>query len=304
MGAHVHQYPAAVDLREEVAPDPGAKREGPDHEQHKAAYEHHAMAQRHGQHFAIGEAPALEAGLESALQPDQRIARARPLIDAVAIVPAQHVFRHRRHQRAREDERPDHRRHDRLGERHEQEARHAGQEEHRHEHDADAQKRHECRRDDLLGPVEDRGLDVLALLEMPVDVLDGHRRLVDEDAHREREPAQGHEVERLAQHPERGDRAQHRSGIEVATIKVERQLPRNSRIIRPVSAAAIRPSRTTPPIAALHEQRLIADRRELEVARQRRPYLLDLLLDFVDDTKASRLPPDLSMTMSTERSIT
>ena len=41
------------------------------------------------------------------------------------------------------------------------------------------------------------------------------------------------------------------SGIEVAMIRVERKLPRNSRIIRLVSAAAITPSRITPPIAAL-----------------------------------------------------
>ena len=35
------------------------------------------------------------------------------------------------------------------------------------------------------------------------------------------------------------------SGIESVMIRVERQLPRNSRIIAPVSAAAITPSRTT-----------------------------------------------------------
>ena len=40
------------------------------------------------------------------------------------------------------------------------------------------------------------------------------------------------------------------SGIEVAMITVERQLPRNSRIIRLVSAAAMTPSLTTPEIAA------------------------------------------------------
>ena len=40
------------------------------------------------------------------------------------------------------------------------------------------------------------------------------------------------------------------SGIEVVTISVERELPRNSRIIRLVSAAAITPSRTTPLIEA------------------------------------------------------
>ena len=36
------------------------------------------------------------------------------------------------------------------------------------------------------------------------------------------------------------------SGIDVVTIRVERQLPRKSRIIRLVSAAAITPSRITP----------------------------------------------------------
>ncbi len=40
------------------------------------------------------------------------------------------------------------------------------------------------------------------------------------------------------------------SGIEVVTIRVERQLPRKSRIIRLVSAAAIIPSRITPWIDA------------------------------------------------------
>ncbi len=40
------------------------------------------------------------------------------------------------------------------------------------------------------------------------------------------------------------------SGIEVAMMMVERQLPRNSRIIRLVSAAAMMPSRMTPETAA------------------------------------------------------
>ena len=36
------------------------------------------------------------------------------------------------------------------------------------------------------------------------------------------------------------------SGIEISTISVDRQLPRNTRIISPVSPAAIAPSRKTP----------------------------------------------------------
>ena len=41
------------------------------------------------------------------------------------------------------------------------------------------------------------------------------------------------------------------SGIDVAMINVERKLPRNNRIMTLVSAAAMTPSRMTPPMAAL-----------------------------------------------------
>ena len=41
------------------------------------------------------------------------------------------------------------------------------------------------------------------------------------------------------------------SGMDVAMMSVERQLPRKTRIIRLVRAAAMMPSRTTPLIAAL-----------------------------------------------------
>ena len=39
------------------------------------------------------------------------------------------------------------------------------------------------------------------------------------------------------------------SGIEMRTMSVERQLPRNSSIMMPVSPAAMMASRTTPPMA-------------------------------------------------------
>jgi len=52
------------------------------------------------------------------------------------------------------------------------------------------------------------------------------------------------------------------SGIDTVMIRVERQLPRNSRIITPVSAAAIAPSRTTPETALVTNTGLIANRRQ------------------------------------------
>ena len=86
---------------------------------------------------------------------------------------------------------------------------------------------------------------------MPVDVLDRHGRFVDQDTDRQRQPAQGHDVERLAHGHRVDDRAEDGKRNRGRDDSVDRQLPRNSRIIRLVSAAAIAPSRTTPAIAAL-----------------------------------------------------
>ncbi len=124
------------------------------------------------------------------------------------------------------------------------------------------------------GAVENGRLDLLALLQMPVDVLDRHRGVVDQDADREREAAERHDVEGLA------DRRQHRdrspstdSGIDTAMMMVERQLPRNSRIITLVSSAAMTAFVGDALDRAAHEDRLVADQADLERLRQR---ILDL----------------------------
>ena len=47
--------------------------------------------------------------------------------------------------------------------------------------------------------IQNRFLDLLALGNIPVDVLDFHRGVVHQDADRERQSAQGHDVDGLAQ---------------------------------------------------------------------------------------------------------
>ena len=49
------------------------------------------------------------------------------------------------------------------------------------------------------GAVEDRPLERLAHRQVAVDVLDLDRRVVDQDADRQRQPAERHDVQRLAQ---------------------------------------------------------------------------------------------------------
>ncbi len=54
------------------------------------------------------------------------------------------------------------------------------------------------------------------------------------------------------------------NGMEMKMMTVLRQLPRNSRIIRPVRQAAMVASRTTPEIEARTKNRLIPDRLNLQ----------------------------------------
>ena len=140
------------------------------------------------------------------------------------------------------------------------------QEEHRHEHDADAEQRDEGRRHDLRRAIHDRGLDFLALLEMPVDVLDRHGRVVDQDADRERKAAERHDVERFAERREDRDRAKNRKrdrdrdddGRAPASEEhQDHQAGQRRRDDAFMNDAADR---------GADEQRLIADQRDIELA--------------------------------------
>jgi hypothetical protein len=85
-------------------------------------------------------------------------------------------------------------------------------------------------------------LDVLALLEVPVDVLDRHRRVVDQDADGERETAERHDVEvspsalSITIEPSIGQRNRDRDDDRRAPAAQE------DRIITLVSNAAMMPS--------------------------------------------------------------
>ena len=140
---------------------------------------------------------------------------------ALMLVPAHDVHHQRGDQGARKQVRGQHGEDDRLGQGHEQELGHPGQEEHGHEHDADAQGGNEGGHGDLLRAVENRLLQFLALGEVALDVLDLHRGVVHQNADRQRQSAQGHDVDGLAAaRPSRMTETQIDSGIEMAMISV------------------------------------------------------------------------------------
>ena len=201
-------------------------------------------------------ADLLKPMLESELETLQWISRwsrtCRPIGGAVGQMRhPQQVFGQRRDQGAGQQERPDESENDGFRQWPEQIADDAAKLEHRHENDADADQRVEGGNDDLLGPIEDGRFQRLALLQMPVDIFKRNGALIHQDSNRKRQPPSVITLIVSPSHDSAVSENRTASGIEITMMMVERQLPRNSRIISVVNAAAITPSRTTPETAAL-----------------------------------------------------
>ncbi|ARF90813.1 putative autotransporter protein [Burkholderia cenocepacia] len=199
---------AGVDRRKEVLPGERVEARRCDAGEQERGREAAAARDCRRQQRAIAQPHGLEAMLERGLEPRDacECAARRP----AAAFGAHQRHRKRRHQRAREEVRRDHREDHGFGERHEQIARDTREQEHWHEHDADRQRRHEGRHRDFARAGEDRFVERRAELEMMCDVLDRDGRVVDENADREREPAQRHDVDGLPEHGQREQRREHR----------------------------------------------------------------------------------------------
>ena len=208
----VDQDLATVHRGEKIAAQKRQQTERQQHKAHEAAHKQPAVAQRRLKQRNVAGTKPLEAGLKPALKPQQRVARGRQrrriaVHVRVRCVRPQQKLGHGRHQRARQHERKAHRQHHRQRHRHKQVTRHALQEKHRHEHDADAEQGHKRRGHDLACAVHDGRFHILALFQVPVDVFYRHGRVVHQNAHRQRQAAQRHDVERLTQGCEPDQRA-------------------------------------------------------------------------------------------------
>jgi hypothetical protein len=196
-GAQVQLELPGVDAREEILAQAGhradRKREesGCGHGEQEDAGEHQPAVDGEAQEIAITVTRALEAVLEALLEARQ----ARFPLLFVLVFFLQPVFGERGDEGSRQDVGSEHGEHDRFRERNEQVLRDARQLKHRHEHDADRKRGHQGGQRDLLCAFQDRLLDVAALLQMIIDVLDGNGRIIDQDADRQRETAQGHDVD-------------------------------------------------------------------------------------------------------------
>ena len=97
--------------------------------------------------------------------------------------------------------------------------------------------------------------------KIAIDVFDLDGGVVDQDADGERQAAEGHDVDGLAERREQMSEQRIESGMETAMMIVERQLPRKSRIMTPVRQAAMMASRTTPLMAPRTKMRLVGEER-------------------------------------------
>ena len=104
------------------------------------------------------------------------------------VVRPQQIHRQRRYQGSRQDERHNHGKNDGECHGNEQEPGDAWKEEHRHKHDANAQERDKGRTYDLRRAVHNRVPHRLAVFEVPIDVLDRNRGIIDQDTNRQCQP--------------------------------------------------------------------------------------------------------------------
>ena len=152
------------------------------------------------QHTAVPVANLSKPVLETRLEAGQRIAAARLQLHGFAARARSSRYfaivgtsvRDRKYGR-------EHREHDRLGQRNKQIARHAGEKEHRHKHDADATSVETNAGTAICGAPSRMACSSSLPSQIAVDVLNRHRRVIHQDADRQRQSAQRHDVDRLAQ---------------------------------------------------------------------------------------------------------
>ena len=199
----------AIHVRKEILAQPGDQENQRDHAHGKENSQETApVMEAQFQQFTILFPEALERFLKANLHPNQRIAAGFRQMAGFLLVPSEQVLCHRRDQRPRKQVRGQHGKYHRFGHRNKQVSRHAGQKKHWNKHDADGQGRHERRNCDLLRTVENRLLNLLALSDVSIDVLDLHRGVIHQYADRQGQTSQRHDVDGLAQ------RAEHDEGCE------------------------------------------------------------------------------------------
>ena len=198
---------AAVDDRKEVAADQHEQRAAKRQHEHGGNGYDQAARQERVQKLRIGGAHGFEAVLERREQaPEPALRSLRPVPFALE----QQADGDRR-QRPRKGVGRQHREHHRQAERGEEIFCRTVEEHDRNEHAADRQRRNQRRHGDFGGAVQRRPRQRLVLFgEQPVRVLDRDRGVVDQNADGEREPAERHRIDGVAEEIQNDQRGKDR----------------------------------------------------------------------------------------------
>src|SRR6267143_2323733 len=196
LGAHMQTDLAGVDRRKEVLPEDGNESETRHAKDEKAGGEGAPVLQAQAEQVRILVPQRLEAVLETTVYAREK---SGPLLRlgvlALFHFGAQQIHDERGNQRSREEIRSQQSEYDGFGERHEEITGHTRQEKHGHEHDADAEGGDERGNRDLLRSIENALVEIFALAELPLDILDGDGGVIDQNSDRQREAAQRHDVD-------------------------------------------------------------------------------------------------------------
>src|SRR5271156_86119 len=196
-----------IRMWKKIASQPGNQKKAAQAEEKEDRNKDPAMGDQPRQQLMVCASYAFESSFESFLKTREGV----PTILVILVYP-EHIHYQRGNKRAGKQIRSQHGENHGLGERNKQVARHTAQQEQRHKHDADAEGRHQSWNGDLLRSVEDGlfHIGLVALFENAIYVLDLNSRIVDENADRKCQTAQGHDVDRLAQKTQNDHRSENR----------------------------------------------------------------------------------------------
>src|SRR6202035_3098549 len=128
-------------------------------------------------------------------------------------------------------------------------------------------------------------LDILAPLQVPVHVLDRHGGIIDQDADRESESAERHDVDRLAERGQADDRGKDRqrygNGDDDRAAPAAEEQQHHER----GQGSRYHPFTHDSRDGAANEYRLIADRVDFEGGGKRVSDMRQTLLDAADDVE-------------------
>src|SRR5712692_1332383 len=282
--AHVHAKLSGVDLRKEIAAENSDEQNRQNAKCQEACGEEHWRMQGDTQ----GSPVAFPEFFKTPLKP-LLIAAEKPhlfsdvLLAVIFVFRAEQIHGQGRHDGARPHVGSQHGEAHGFSQRHEQELSHAGKKKHGNEDDANAERRNKSGHGDLLRAVED-GLDgFLAHGQVAVDVFDFNGGVIDEDADSEREPAQRHDINGLAEGAETKNAHENgqrdRDGNDQGAFPVSEE--EQNHHSREAGGDDCLSNDTLD--GSAHVERLIEESRDVQAFGNRAFVVLQHLLDAVDD---------------------